>query len=86
MITGDILKLINAKLSGIIAYLVIIGLIFFALAAAILFYPQVLQILFILAFFLCSFSAFLIAIKVKNIKETFDRLVSFNSKKKVKAK
>jgi len=75
MITGEILKLINTKLNGIIAYLVIIGLSFFILATVILIYPQVLQILFVLAFFLCSFSTFLIAVKISNIKQTLNRLV-----------
>ncbi len=81
MITGEILKLVNAKLNGIITHLVLIGVLFFILAAAILFYPQILQILFVVAFFLCSFSAFLIAIKVSNIKDTFDKLLLFVPKR-----
>ncbi|MCX6745057.1 MAG: hypothetical protein NTX82_06050 [Candidatus Parcubacteria bacterium] len=86
MITGEILKLVNAKLNGIIWHLVIIGVIFFMLAAAILFYPQILQVLFVIAFFLCSFSSFLIAIKISNIKDTFDKILLFKPKKPKKLK
>jgi len=84
MITGEILKLISAKLNGIIWYLIIIGLLFFILAVAILFYPEVLQIVFIFTFFIVSFAAFLIAIKINNIKETFDKILLFIPKGKNK--
>ncbi|MCX6740667.1 MAG: hypothetical protein NTZ49_05590 [Candidatus Parcubacteria bacterium] len=40
MITGDILKSISAKLGGIVWHMIIVGLLFFILAMAILFYPQ----------------------------------------------
>lgn len=73
MITKEILQLINHKLRSVIIYMVIIGLAFFILAAAILFYPDVLQYLFILGFFLISFLAFLTAIKINHIKQIFDK-------------
>jgi len=71
MITKEILQLINKKLRAIIWYLIIIGLAFFLLAAAILFYPDLLQYLFVLGFFLVSFLAFLTAIKINHIKDIF---------------
>jgi hypothetical protein len=86
MITEEILKVVNSKLNGIIGYLALIGLLFFILAAAILLYPEVLQILFVLGFFICAFSAFLIAVKVKNIKDTFDKLLSMSIRNDKKIK
>jgi hypothetical protein len=73
MITREILHLINKKLGAIIWYLIIIGLAFFLLAGAILFYPDLLQYLFILGFFLVSFLAFLTAIKINHIKDIFSK-------------
>jgi hypothetical protein len=84
MITEEILKVVNSKLNGIIGYLVVIGVLFFILAAAILFYPEIIQALFVIAFFLCSFSAFLMAVKMKNIKDAFDKLLKFGSAKSEK--
>ncbi|OGY41094.1 MAG: hypothetical protein A2Y82_01685 [Candidatus Buchananbacteria bacterium RBG_13_36_9] len=86
MITGEILKLINSKLKGIIWYLIIIGLLFFILAVAILLYPEVLQLVFIFTFFIISFAAFLIAIKINNIRETFEKILLFIPKKKKRKK
>lgn len=80
MITKEILDLINRKLRSIILYLILIGLAFFLLAVAILFYPNLLQFLFILGFFLISFLAFLTAIKINHIKETFDKVLIFFKK------
>lgn len=77
MITREILQLISQKLHSIIFSLVMIGLSFFVLAAAILFYPQLLQIVFILVFFLLSFWAFLIAVKISSIKDHFERTLTF---------
>ena len=82
MITKDVLKLISNKLQSVINYLIMIGLLFFVLAVAILFYPEVLQFVFILSFFAISFFAFLIAIKINNIKENFEQIVSFIPKKR----
>lgn len=82
MITEEILKVVNEKLNGIIAYLVIIGLLFFILAVAILLYPQILTILFVVAFLICAFSSFLIAVKISNIKDTFERLLGAKPKRK----
>lgn len=84
MITEEILKIVNAKLNGIIGYLVLIGLIFFILAAAILFYPEIIQIIFVVAFFICAFSSFLIAVKINNIKDTFDNILNLGMKRKSK--
>ena len=81
MITREILKLINHKLGSVIIYMVIIGLAFFVLAAAILFYPEILQYLFILGFFLISFLAFLTAIKINHIKQIFDKALLLLPKK-----
>ncbi len=81
MITKNILVLINKKLNSVILNLVVIGFLFFILAAAILFYPQILQALFIIAFFVISFSAFLIAIKINHIKENFEKLLKLTNKK-----
>jgi hypothetical protein len=82
MITEEILKIVNAKLNGIIGYLVLIGLLFFILATAILFYPEIIQILFVIAFFISAFSAFLMAVKVKNIKDIFGKFLQPGSSKK----
>jgi threonine/homoserine/homoserine lactone efflux protein len=82
MITREILKLINHKLGSVIIYMVIIGLAFFVLAAAILFYPEILQYLFILGFFLISFLAFLTAIKINHIKQIFDKALLLLPKKR----
>jgi len=76
MITKEILQFVNAKLNSIIIYLVIIGLIFFILAVAILFFPAVIQYLFVIAFFAIAFGAFMIAVKVNNIKENFNQAMS----------
>lgn len=84
MITGEILKFVNQKLVSVRNYLIIIGFLFFVLAITILFYPEVLQIVFIFSFLVISFSAFLIAVKVNNIKEHFDRVVSIFPKKNKK--
>jgi voltage-gated potassium channel Kch len=82
MITRQILELINAKLRAIIFHLILIGLLFFILAAAILFYPEVLLYVFVISFFIVSFSAFLIAVKISHIKRTFDDVMLFSPKKK----
>lgn len=84
MITGEILKLISIKLRGIVWSLFIIGLLFFILAVAVFLYPQVLQYLFTIAFFIFAFASFLIAIKINNIKESFDNLLRLVSRKQVK--
>jgi len=81
MITRDILELINHKLRSLTAYMIIIGLTFFILAAAILFYPQILQYFFILAFFIVAFSAFLTALKINHIKEIFNKALLVFPKK-----
>jgi vacuolar-type H+-ATPase subunit I/STV1 len=81
MITKDIINYVNKKLNAVIWYLIIIGLLFFILASAILFYPELLQYLFILGFYLIAFMALLIAVKINNIKENFDRLVKLTPKK-----
>ena len=81
MITREILELINRKLRSIIWYLIIMGLAFFVLAAAILFYPLILQFIFILGFFLISFLAFLTAIKIGHIKKIFDKALLIFPKK-----
>ena len=68
-------------------YLVIIGILFFILAIAILFYPQVLQFLFVFSFFAVAFLAFLIAVKISHITQNFDKvLLLFVKKKMVKRK
>jgi len=82
MITREILKLINHKLGSVIIYMVFIGLAFFVIATAILFYPDILQYLFILGFFLISFLAFLTAIKINHIKQIFDKALLLIPKKK----
>jgi hypothetical protein len=82
MITRQILEYINLKLHSIVIYLVIIGLIFFVLAGTILFYPDLLFYIFIIAFFAVSFTAFLIAAKVSHIKKTFDDVMLFVPKKR----
>jgi hypothetical protein len=82
MITKGILRLVNTKLKAVIYYLIIIGLLFFILAVSVLFYPQILQFVFVLSFFAISFFAFLIAVKIHNIKDNFERLVSFIPKKR----
>ena len=84
MFTGEILKLISNKLRGIICYISLIGVLFFILAAAVLFYPQTLQLIFIIVFFILSFSAFLIAVKISHIKQIFDKVLLFIPKKKTK--
>ena len=85
MITRQILEYVNNKFHSIVIYLVIIGLIFFALAAAILFYPDLLFYIFIVSFFAVSFVAFLIAIKVSHIKKTlYDVLLFVPRKRKVR--
>lgn len=73
MITKEILELINYKLKSVIFYLIFIGLAFFVLASAVLFYPDVLQYLFVIGFFLVAFLAFLIAVKISHIKDIFDQ-------------
>jgi len=79
------LELINKKFHAIINYMVAIGLFFFALAVATLFYPDMLQILFVITFFAVSFLALLIAVKIHNIKESFDNvLLIFPKGKKVR--
>ncbi|HDQ22447.1 MAG TPA: hypothetical protein ENN28_00555 [Candidatus Uhrbacteria bacterium] len=82
MITKEILNLISGKLRSVIAYLVIIGVLFFILAVAILFYPQVLQFLFVLCFFAFSFLALMIALKINHIKQNFDKVLTFFPKKR----
>lgn len=82
MITSEILKIVNAKLNGLIGHLVLIGFLFFVLAAAILFFPQIIQYLFVVAFFIISFSSFLMAVKINNIKDTFDKLISLGNRLK----
>lgn len=82
MITRPILEFINHKLHSITIYLVIIGLIFFILAAAIIFYPDLLFYIFVVSFFAVSFVAFLIAIKVSHIKKTLYDVMLFVPKKK----
>ncbi|MBN1326083.1 hypothetical protein JW977_03855 [Candidatus Falkowbacteria bacterium] len=84
MITRPILEYLNGKFHSIIIYLVIIGLIFFLLAAAILFYPDLLFYVFIVSFFAISFVAFLIAIKINHIKKTLYDVMLFIPKKKKK--
>lgn len=85
MITRPILEYFNNKLHSIVIYLVIIGLVFFLLAAAILFYPNLLFYIFIISFFTISFVAFLIAIKVSHIKKTlYDVMLFVPKKKKIK--
>jgi hypothetical protein len=79
MIYKEILHLINKKLSPVIWSLVGIGILFFIMAAAVLFYPEILQILFAVAFFGISFLAFLIAIKINNIRENFKQVLSIFS-------
>ena len=86
MITKEILELINNKLRSIIFYLTFIGLAFFVLAVAILFYPNILQFLFILSFFLISFMAFLTAIKIKHIKDIFDKVLLLFKRSRGKSK
>jgi len=86
MITKEVLKLINKKLQSVINYLVIIGLLFFILAVAILFYPEILQFVFILSFFAISFFAFLIAVKIYNIKDNFERILAFIPSKRRKTR
>ncbi len=82
MITKEVLQLISGKLRSVISYLIIIGLLFFVLAVAILFYPQVLTFLFVLSFFVMAFMAFLIAIKINHIKTNFDKVLLLFPKKK----
>jgi len=82
MITGDILRLVNQKLISVRNYLILIGVLFFILAAAILFFPEVLQIVFVIAFFAVSFAALLIAVKINNIKDSFERITSIIPNKK----
>ncbi|MFA5188936.1 MAG: hypothetical protein WC460_06245 [Patescibacteria group bacterium] len=81
MITREILELINHKLQAIIWYMISMGLAFFILAAAILFYPLILQYIFILAFFIISFLAFLTALKIGHIKKIFDQALLILPKK-----
>ncbi len=81
MITREILQVINSKLRSIIFYFILMGLVFFLLAVAILFYPNTLQIIFIVAFFIVSFSAFLTAAKLNHIKDIFDKALLFVQKK-----
>lgn len=84
MITRPILEYLNHKIHSIIIYLMIIGLIFFVLAAAILFYPDLLFYIFVVSFFAISFVAFLIAVKVNHIKKTLYDVLLFMPKKKKK--
>jgi len=81
MITREILELINKKFHLIVRDLVIIGLLLFILAAAILFYPELLQIFFVVIFFAISFSLFLVAVKLHHIKESFAKVLLLFPKK-----
>ncbi len=80
MITKEVIQLISSRLRSVINHLILIGFLFFILAVSILFYPEILQILFILVFFVVAFSAFLIAVKINNIKENFDNILKIISK------
>ncbi len=86
MITKEIIELITKKLRSVIIYLFLIGILFFVLAAATLFYPQTLQFLFAFSFFAVSFLALLIALKISHIKKNFDEVLAVFSQKKMKRK
>ena len=82
MFTKEILQLINKKLIAITMYLVIIGLLFFALAVIIIFYPQVLYWMFIVIIFAVAFISLLMAIKIENIRESINNVLTLIPKKK----
>jgi hypothetical protein len=81
MLTREILAIINKKFHLIVRDLVIIGLLFFVLASAILFYPDLLQIFFVVIFFAVSFSLLLMAVKLHNIKEGLEKILLLLPKK-----
>ncbi|MDD5341454.1 MAG: hypothetical protein PHC97_03410 [Patescibacteria group bacterium] len=82
MFEQKITKLINSKLNSIIWHMIIIGILFFILAAAMLFYPTILLYIFVISFFIISFSAFLIAVKIEHIKKIIDEIELFLPRKK----
>jgi len=82
MLAQEILKFINKKINGVVVYLVIIGLLFFILASAILFYPEILQYVFVLVFYFLAFMILLLAVKINNIKDAINKWGKLISKKK----
>ena len=84
MITKEVLELISKKLGLIIMDLVLIGLLFFILAVAVMFYPQVLQVLFVIGFFVIAFLAFSIGLRINHIKSSFDKVLLLFPKNKIR--
>ncbi len=54
----------------------LLGILFFILAAAIVIFPQIIQILFIIGFFMVSFSLLFVAIKLGHIRRTVSDALS----------
>ena len=51
----------------------LMGIVFFVLASAIIMFPQLIQVLFIIGFFLISFSTLFISIKLSHIRTTVSK-------------
>lgn len=69
MIDKKIVEFIVKKMNSFIWYFVVIGAVFFVLATAIVFYPELIQLLFIISFYVVAFVAFLIALRLDHVNQ-----------------
>lgn len=78
MINLDPITYIKARLGHMILAFVMIGLIFVLLGVGIIFFPQIIQYVFVIGFVLIGLSLFVVAIRISHIKDIISRFELFN--------
>ncbi len=74
-------QLVSHKLLQLEIDFLIMGICFFALACAIVLFPELIQILFVFGFFLVSFSALFISIKISHLRDMITKVIPGSRKK-----
>lgn len=81
MAKQTVASIVSHKLLQLELDFLIMGMCFFVLACAIVIFPQLVQILFVFGFFLVSFSALFISIKISHLRDTAQKLLPGGKKK-----
>lgn len=73
----DPIMFVRSKVNHMIWSLVFMGLIFIALGMAIIFFPQIVQYIFVIGFVLIGLSAFVLALRLSHISDVLTNIDIF---------
>ena len=81
MLTKSAISFILDRIQYVENEFFLLGVLFFVLASAIVIFPQIIQILFVIGFFMVSFSLLFVAIRLGHIHHTVSGAFRVSKKK-----